>query len=469
MKKQTSKLSIATRTLLLIPLTILMLLGFSEKRIVQQKEDYTIGVTSSRATEKELLEYENLVKSHHLFIDFGIEPRQSEMERARQLYGLMNETQKSSALHLPDYSSLQKSASREQMKEYNALAKKYNEMPRNNMHILGKEVERMKYIFGIMSDKQKADAEPFPEFPEPPVPPEPTVVEKFHSVIATSPGTDETNQVRNVPPPPTSPMVEELNSVAPEFASPPQAPIEEVREIPPPPTPPSPLDHVIEMAKKGATFYYEGKKISSDKAIELLKKNKNLNIETTKTNSKNPQVKISKAPITIGKSSTAPTIETGNVTVDGKELFYSKKDGVTTYHNKNGELVDKEGQKLKDVPRTKPTFYFNEEQISSVRAHELLQNNTSIQVTTEDVTEGEYAIVLRDLNADTGNNYNRNINHNSLIDLTEMIAKGASFYYNNQPITTEKALRLTQNEDIERVQTVGNKNGALSVYFWKKV
>ena len=57
----------------------------------------------------------------------------------------------------------------------------------------------------------------------------------------------------------------------------------------------TPLDHVIEMAKKGATFYYEGKEVSSDWAIELLKNNKSLNIETTKSNSKNPKYGFQRA------------------------------------------------------------------------------------------------------------------------------------------------------------------------------
>ncbi|HBR53991.1 MAG TPA: hypothetical protein DEA82_07310, partial [Flavobacteriaceae bacterium] len=59
------------------------------------------------------------------------------------------------------------------------------------------------------------------------------------------------------------------------------------------------LDHVIEMAKKNATFYLEGEKISSDKAIEVIKSNNNLNIQTTGKSSKNPQVKISTKPVKI--------------------------------------------------------------------------------------------------------------------------------------------------------------------------
>ncbi|MDC1379811.1 hypothetical protein N8273_04155, partial [Algibacter sp.] len=69
-----------------------------------------------------------------------------------------------------------------------------------------------------------------------------------------------------------------------------------VSDIPPPPAPKSPLDYVIDMAKKGATFYYNGKKISSDIAIELLKKNKNLNI-SSKTNKGVNVVNIQTDPI----------------------------------------------------------------------------------------------------------------------------------------------------------------------------
>ncbi|MBN2868167.1 MAG: M56 family metallopeptidase, partial [Flavobacteriaceae bacterium] len=53
---------------------------------------------------------------------------------------------------------------------------------------------------------------------------------------------------------------------------------------PAPPKPKSPLDTIVEMAKKDATFYYNNKKITSDKAIKLLKENKNLNISSSTNN-----------------------------------------------------------------------------------------------------------------------------------------------------------------------------------------
>ena len=60
-----------------------------------------------------------------------------------------------------------------------------------------------------------------------------------------------------------------------------------LKEVPKPPAPPkpkSPLDTVVEMAKKGATFYYNNEKITSDKAIKLIKENKNLNISSSTIN-----------------------------------------------------------------------------------------------------------------------------------------------------------------------------------------
>lgn len=67
---------------------------------------------------------------------------------------------------------------------------------------------------------------------------------------------------------------------------------------PAPPKPKSPLDTVVEMAKKDATFYYNNKKITSDKAIKLLKENKNLNISSS-TNNGVSTVHISDKPIKI--------------------------------------------------------------------------------------------------------------------------------------------------------------------------
>ncbi len=217
-------------------------------------------------------------------------------------------------------SPTQDGASRKQMAEYNKLAKKYNEMDSNHMKILKKDVERLKYIYDAMSDKQRADAEPFPDFPEPPPAPnapkspkapnereeasikikqiieeqDPYDVVGGHKLSMTqldSPPKSLKGEVGTVPPPPP-PVAAPSSRVLKGEAS-------EVPPPPPPPEPQSPLDHVIEMAKKGATFYYEGNEISSDRAIQILKENDKINIDSRGSKSKKPIVKLSTEPIVI--------------------------------------------------------------------------------------------------------------------------------------------------------------------------
>jgi hypothetical protein len=162
---------------------------------------------------------------------------------------------------------IQQKATPEQIKEYNTLAKKYNTQPQDKRIIKLKDVKRLEYLYNLMNEKQKAKAEPFPDCPPPP----------------PAPPKEKQGEVSDIPEPPAPPHVKNG----------------EYSDVPPPPKPPAPkapLDHVIEMAKKGATFYYNGNKISSDKAIELLKKNKDLNI-SSKTNNGVHVVNIQNEPI----------------------------------------------------------------------------------------------------------------------------------------------------------------------------
>ena len=146
----------------------------------------------------------------------------------------------------------------------------------------------------------------------PPPPPAPDAIKVIKGLNDADP---------NIPPPPPAPSTPKVNSKgnlmvyakSPQAAQatppPPPPPAPEALKVikgvndhnpnvpPPPPPPKSPLEHVVEMAKKGATFYYDGEKISSDKAIELVKNNKDLNIQIKGSNTKNPQVKISTEPI----------------------------------------------------------------------------------------------------------------------------------------------------------------------------
>lgn len=105
--------------------------------------------------------------------------------------------------------SMQSSATREEMKEYNALAKKYNAMDRNHMVIKKQEVNRLKEIYGKMSQKQQEDAEPFPNFPPPPPAPDaPEPVQHApatEAAIPSPPGVMPAQEPNSaLPAPPTS-------------------------------------------------------------------------------------------------------------------------------------------------------------------------------------------------------------------------------------------------------------------------
>lgn len=278
-----------------------------------------------------------------------------------------------------------------------------------------------------------------------------------------------------VPPPPSPPSpITESDVPEPPGAIAP-VPVEAGLGAPPaPPTPPEPedpLDHVIAMAKRGAEFYFEGKAISSDKAIELLKKNRNLHIQTTKFNSGKPTVKLSETPITFPKKtkkvgSTHSGVRTGTKKVDGKVLFFSKKDGVTHYYDENGAIVDASGKPVTGTDSEKPVFYYNGEKISPLKANTLLSNNTSLQVTSKELDEKGYAVILTDLNNQDANNKNNIGTKDPFIDITEAIKKGSKFFLNDKPITTEEAIALTQKNSIHRVQVKDMKDGVQAVYFW---
>lgn len=230
----------------------------------------------------------------------------------------------------PNEIIIQEKATPKQVEEYNTLAKKYNTQPEDRRIVKLKDVKRLEHLYSLMSDEQKAKSQPFPNCPPPP--PAPPKVKK-----------GETSDIPPPPPPVMNQLVDNLNNQSKELqkawkefktegdnygnavqnyysnkkgtlkalneqykdvmnfynAYHQIAENEKINTVPPPPppAPKPPLDHVIDMAKKGATFYYNGKKVSSDKAIELLKNNKSLNISSNTNNGVNV-VKIQTEPIT---------------------------------------------------------------------------------------------------------------------------------------------------------------------------
>jgi len=76
----------------------------------------------------------------------------------------------------------------------------------------------------------------------------------------------------------------------------------EIIEVPPPPPPPapkSPLEHVKEMASKGANFYFDKRPISAAQAMKLVRTKKRISLVTNHTNDSDYKVHLSSKPIVV--------------------------------------------------------------------------------------------------------------------------------------------------------------------------
>ena len=316
MKTRTSKKSFVFRSLLLLPLTALLLFGFSEHRQIERKltddhiitmellgnervqiqnaivhfdevaqilkqeylSSYASGETKVEITADQPVHFNainNLSKEIRTTGIDMIEVFADEvMMEESQFQENVPVTPSTTMLNAKKMTIVgvdntvqpqQQSATREEMKEYNALAKKYNAMDRDYMTIKKSEVMRLKEIYSKMSEKQRADAEPFPDLPSPPPAPK-------------------------SPESPVSPVRE--TGVKATKAHTPILP-------PAPPAPPKPIEHIKKMAAKGAAFMFNGKEISGKKAIEMVQNNKRINIDSRESNGAKPVVKLSTDPIVI--------------------------------------------------------------------------------------------------------------------------------------------------------------------------
>ncbi|MEL6916672.1 MAG: M56 family metallopeptidase [Bacteroidota bacterium] len=327
MKRQTSRKAIVLRSIAVLPLAVILLLGFSETKLIKQ-EINLIDKTSKEVLSSSTVSYQYEGKKEFILhvnanrielngnilalsefakavdqltkdweeTDYTSIPvranfnnstlafiKKVETEFGKTHFSKANEGMK---IFPADYQKtfIQKGASREQMREYNALAKKYNHMfaEKDNIHIKGEDMERLRHIYSLMSDKQKDDAEPFPDFPsmpEPPMPPTALEEVKMEAQIRIEKEVLEEQETK----------VEKLEKMEKQE----KVMKEQLAPTPPsPPTPKSPLEHVMEMAEKDALFYYKNKRISSDEAIDILKKDMDLSLDIKKTNDELPVVRI---------------------------------------------------------------------------------------------------------------------------------------------------------------------------------
>ncbi len=225
----------------------------------------------------------------------------SDLSVLERVFKLMTPIQKAHAEPFPEcLPQEQEKATPEMVAEYNALAKKYNAMDKNNFRVRGSELERMHYIYDIMTQEQRKNVEPFPEIPEPPAPPQPPTPVVETAVLAEvveSPEVTESPEVVESPEVAVkaqtvvSPATRPKPALAPAPATNIKPAIAQEVVVPPsPPEPKSPIEFIEEMAQKDADFYYRGKEITAKEALLILKSSDNISIEAKHTGLKRPKV-----------------------------------------------------------------------------------------------------------------------------------------------------------------------------------
>ncbi len=321
MKTKTSKRAIWIRSFLTLPLLALLLSSFSQKNYVREPSAAITTdnhpIQEEKASAQVVAEYNSLAKAYNVVPLDPRKVRSEDLLRMDHIYALMTPVQRKTAEPLPTHVAPpvvpQEKATPAMVAEYNALAKKYNAMPKEHMRILGSEVERMRYIYDLMTAAQRQDAEPFPELPEPPPPPVPPLVDevvevapviKTEQIIEVDPTFETEHEVEvqevmetalAVEVRPTLPPEPEVNVVKPIL--PEQV---KVLVVPSPPAPAkSPKDFIEEMAEKNAEFYHNGKKISASKALKIYREAKGLHLRARHTGLKRPIVELSSEPFDI--------------------------------------------------------------------------------------------------------------------------------------------------------------------------
>ena len=187
---------------------------------------------------------------------------------------LLSFSSKETIVRTPNESAIdfQEGVPKKLVAEYNKLAQKYHDQLKSgNIFVKKEELERMEAIYKLMSPKQRKNAVAFPiHLPPPP-----------------EGGRTWTSAAPKAPKPPKAPK--RVKRVAPESA----------HRLPPPPPPPTPLEGINNMAKKGATFFYNGKKITANEARQIAKKNKSINVWMKRSTNGKPSVELSDNPIIV--------------------------------------------------------------------------------------------------------------------------------------------------------------------------
>ncbi len=237
MKTQTSKKTIWTKGLLLLPLMGLLIYSCSTREEEEKANSNPVfnSQSAEKATPEMVSEYNQIAKSYNSKDDKPVEV--TDYNKMRDIYDLMSPEQKKNAEIFPKVEIIEvvenAEATPEMISEHNRLVKHYNSIPEEDFKMTQEHANRIMYIRSLMTAAQTNKAE------------------KIEFEI--------------LPPPPPAP------------------------ETPPaPPAPPS----FEKLLADDAIFYYKGKTIEPQKARELVEDQKKVNVEITYNNKEKPIVSL---------------------------------------------------------------------------------------------------------------------------------------------------------------------------------
>ena len=570
MKTHTSKTAIWTRSLVLLPLLAILIYSFSSTRQVEKGNfsktlaanhtarsisinvlnNGTYEVDDIKATKKTFVsvinqlhqditpEIRNQIINFHIssekdisdnevwfiynsVIDYGFHRivtynQEIIREKGNKPFAITSiETQESSKV-INKKTELQKGASKEQIAEYNTLAKYYNSQDKENYVIKLKDMKRLKYLYELMNAEQKNEAEPLPKFPPPPPPPAKSMSDaekkafdsmsnkakngesysykytnKDGEIVEVEVGARDTSK----PPPPPPPIPEnatpeqnaKYKKAHEEYYSKYQVKNGKVSKklpLPPPPVPANATPEQKAQYKKWHTEYYSKYQVKDGKVTEK-----------SKLPPPPPPPKPSK---------------TGFIDINGEKHYYATVEGKTKYYDRWGYEVDKKGKKLSAtqtngddvVPGQKitkvyqndqvvsefkknwestnnelapppppppmppldfviamakknATFFYEGRSVSSDRAISLMKKNPNLNISAKNSESNNPRVFIttEPINHDSQDlrEIPKPTAENAISHLKVMNRHGAKFYLDDKPVTFDealKAVRKNKNADI---------------------
>lgn len=320
MKTHTSKQAIWLRTMLLLPLVALTLYSFSTKKVIEKPIENLVVTVIEKATPEEMNTYNRLAKLYNKQPEASRVIPLSDLKRLETIYRKMTSEQKEKAVPFPNCPPQEKnikikikgdkvivndkvSSITNFAQDLDAITKswKKKDFGKVALDIIVSNPDNgfMEKLEAEFKKTQLYKNNPKKEGLIPPPPPKPDgknifIEEEIEEIEGPRKNVFIEKEVEEINS--KEPTIEEEIEYYNEFLGPDTPPPAPDAELPPPPPPPNPVQHMKELAQKGAKFYFNDDEITVNKAIEIVKNSDDINIDIRKGHDKVPYVKLSKAP-----------------------------------------------------------------------------------------------------------------------------------------------------------------------------